>query len=466
MGALVEATSGIDSLPPSSLRLALTEHLVQFLYCLSPAYLSGDEIQELPERWQEWVRLFSENELDRDVLTAWLERTPDHPAANWSRALLNSGALGDADEPPPKIFAVALPLGGKFSAVAESVLSALLSQFYAEPDTQQLRLHILDTDEMDVREILERTRSLGAEVLIGPLLRARARTLVQLYGRGKYPFKLLLLNRPDRRISLPQRAYAYAPSAAREGEQISAHLRHLGVRHPLVLLGRQGWARAQLSVLRDEWGDALRVSPALENNAALTRQVAEALGTRESQQRHRSVQSLLGGRLEFEPRRRQDVDVVVLLLSSDIGRRIVPTLAYNFAADLPVLAASAVLRHSDQEREGDLYGIRTLALPIAVEGIAAANPDWSDAPIDFDDQGWGFTALGIDAWRLARGLHPGRVLRGASGLLRIAADGRVRGHNVWVRYYAGRLSLDHPIWHYPILKGARPENGAHRTTAP
>ena len=62
-----------------------------------------------------------------------------------------------------------------------------------------------------------------------------------------------------------------------------------------------------------------------------------------SQQRARALESATGTSLQYNPRRRQDIDIVYLPVSAQQARSIKPLLAFHFAQDLPVYANSRSL---------------------------------------------------------------------------------------------------------------------------
>jgi len=80
--------------------------------------------------------------------------------------------------------------------------------------------------------------------------------------------------------------------------------------------------------------------------------------------RHRELQRTLGQRLEFEPRRRQDVDFVFLVTKPRQARLLRPQLQFHHAADLPVYTTSHAWPGEISPQEApDLAGLMLPDMP-------------------------------------------------------------------------------------------------------
>ena len=75
----------------------------------------------------------------------------------------------------------------------------------------------------------------------------------------------------------------------------------------------------------------------------------------ESQNRLKRLQQLTTSNLEFTPRRRQDIDLIVLFTNSAQAKSIKPLLSYYYASKIPVYSSSHVF--DGQTKNSDLEGI-------------------------------------------------------------------------------------------------------------
>ena len=146
--------------------------------------------------------------------------------------------------------------------------------------------------------------------------------------------------------------------------------------------------------------------------------------------------------LEFEPVRRQDVDVIFLAANSTQARLIRPQLRFHDAGDIPVSATARIYTgQPDRARNQDLNGIRFPATPWQLEHISK-----SEIP-GFDSIRGGVLgslfALGQDAWNMLQWLElmqmdPDFVFPGQSGFYRSANDTTLQREPAWAEFRRGR----------------------------
>ena len=149
----------------------------------------------------------------------------------------------------------------------------------------------------------------------------------------------------------------------------------------------------------------------------------------ESTARAQSIQNTLGAEVEFEPIRRNDVDVIFLAANVTQGRLMRPQLRFHEAGDIPVYATGRVFSGKpDRASDQDLNGVRFPTTPYELQhGSDEAGSRLSSL------RGGTFTslfALGRDAWNLLPWLDlmrrdPGFHFPGAAGDYRNGPDGKL-----------------------------------------
>ena len=154
------------------------------------------------------------------------------------------------------------------------------------------------------------------------------------------------------------------------------------------------------------------------------------------------LQNTLQMTLEFEPVRRQDVDVIFLAANSTQARLIRPQLRFHEAGDIPVYATARIYSgQPDPARNQDLNGIRFPATPWQL-----AHPRKADIPdlasIRKGTLGSLF-ALGQDAWNLLPWLElmkkdPDFSFPGQSGYYRSANSDTLQREPAWAEFSRGR----------------------------
>jgi len=132
-----------------------------------------------------------------------------------------------------------------------------------------------------------------------------------------------------------------------------------------------------------------------DHSAALERM----LQLDESNARRRQLENTLQMPLEFEPVRRDDIDVIFLAANPNQGRQIKPQLRFHNAGDIPVYASSRIYSGiPDRTADQDLNGVRFASMPLQIESAGMRK---QQMPASL--KGGSFTplfALGNDAWNI------------------------------------------------------------------
>ncbi len=164
--------------------------------------------------------------------------------------------------------------------------------------------------------------------------------------------------------------------------------------------------------------------------------------------RDRIVQLLPRSSVEFTPRRRGDIDFILLIANPSQGRQIKPTLAFYFAEDIPVYALPSIYDGLDnQSANQDLNGIVFTDAPwiLANYDPLKSNAASSLRPAQGPVQR--FRAMGIDSFRLysrLQQLNDQEIssLRGATGVLTMDESGRIHRRLEVARFVNGRATLE------------------------
>jgi uncharacterized protein len=158
------------------------------------------------------------------------------------------------------------------------------------------------------------------------------------------------------------------------------------------------------------------------------RPLRELLKLDASAQRHSAVERALGEKAEFEPRPRDDAELLFVPLGANEARQFAPQLDFFRARDLASYTVSAA--HSGRV-DRQLDGLRLCDMPWVLDGAGEWDAQRKRArdlfPEAMRDQARLF-ALGADALRLIRArdsVAGGRELDGATGKLGLAPGNRI-----------------------------------------
>lgn len=399
--------------------------------------------------WLELARIVKNNATRADALdegiARWRARFPNHPAdlsllvdlrSEWQTTRLKTDRI-----------AVLLPLTGHLGATGTAILDGILAAYHDSPAAHRPSLRVYDVSG-DPGEILSHYRKAvaeGARVVIGPL----DKNAVSILARaGSLPVPVLALNVADDVWPLTG-LYQFGLNPEDETRQVAERT---------VLDGHE---RALVIAPRGEWGDRLarhferrfvelggrvlsitQFDPSTTDHSAI---ISETLLIDHSRARQRQLQSALGRKLQFEPRRRQDIDVVVMIATPQQARSLQPQLRFHYAHDLPVLATSHIYSGiPDPRNDVDLDGITYSDIPWLIEGVNPRPDLHAELQTQLSAASRNqprLVALGIDAYGVLPVLQSieGRRMRydGVTGQLWTDRDGLVHRDLRWLRFQEG-----------------------------
>jgi uncharacterized protein len=390
----------------------------------------------------------------RNGVARWQEDWPRHPA----NLVLEGLPLPDGDVSGfPRHIALLLPLSGQNAAAGSAIRNGFLGAYFAAAteleDEQEIRLYDVNGGG-GAPEAYEQAVTDGAQFVVGPLLRPEVAALA---AQSPLSVPVLTLNYlPDGTIA-PPGFYQFA--LAPEDEAVSAADRALadGHRRAVALVPNNDWGRRMLSSFATAFeaggGVLLEYRDYRPTMQDFSFEIEGLMALTESVQRYQRLRANIGGPLQFDPRRRQDVEFVFLGADAKAGRLIKSQLKFHYAGDLPVYSTSFIYS-MDGRSNSDLNGVMFADTP----WVVAPRPWMSHLPALYDEY-WPnerrlarLHAMGYDAYQLVAELHaagsePMPELSGATGRLYLDAEGRIHRRLAWARFVGGRpvaLETDRP----------------------
>jgi len=384
-----------------------------------------------------------------DRLSDWELRHPSHPAVAGGIVANLQAGIARISEYPPRI-GVLLPLTGPWAEAAAAVRDGLLAAYYErQSPTDRPVLHFYDigADPEQTWAQYQQAVADGMSFVIGPL---RKESVTQLAHATTLEIPVLALNTTESADPTPANLYRFSLAPEDEARQLAEQAHSEGYTHALALLPEGPWGERVLTAFAGRWqalgGELLEVQRFGEDQKALSNDVSALLNIDDSKRRYRNLAATLGEKLEFEPRRRQDADFVVLVALPERARLLRPLLRFHRASDLPVFATSHVYAGSpDAGADDDMNGVRFCDMPWVLsdgDQVAALRQSLDQAMPDRPARFTRFYAMGIDAYKLVPYLPE-----------------LGRGTFQWYRGVTGDLSLDDTRAVHRSLLWAQFENG-------
>jgi outer membrane PBP1 activator LpoA protein len=331
-----------------------------------------------------------------------LPATSDVPASPPATVPASSAAT-----PAESAIVLVLPLD---SAAYGRAAAAVRSGFLAAADAAKVDAKVISHPDGDPLAGFAKARALGAQVVVGPLLRDDLRALS---GADVELPVTIALNQLDDGIPLPERVYVLSLAVEGEGRQLARTVRSRGALTIGIITADNALQRRFASAFVDEW-------------------ILLGGGPPDTFRFERSPESLTALRKDLG---RAALDAVLLAVDgTDVA------LLKSFVGALPSYTSSQVNDGRTPDVQRDLDDIFFLELPWLVDGAEVgkvARASYGNSTLQR------LYALGIDAFRVARlfadGVPEAVEFDGATGHLRLGSARMFGRESQLMRYRAGRV---------------------------
>jgi outer membrane PBP1 activator LpoA protein len=348
--------------------------------------------------------------------------------------------------------ALLLPLTGRQSASAIAVRDGFVTAYYSLPTADRPALHIYDTAQMNVAAALNQATADGAGLIVGPLTREEV-AAAAAYSGPRPP--MLTLNALTGAPAAGNVLYQFALSPEEEARQAARRVVADGNRAGVALVPASDWGRRVLAAFTQELnaagGQLLDSASYDAGSTDYAAPISQVLRINESESRNKRLESVLGTRLTFQPRRRGDVTFIFSPGQAQQERLLRPQLKFYFAGDVPTYATTDAFEpnvNANQDLDGLIFPDAPWMLGGAlVDSVRdATNAAW---PTGGPKRNILF-AFGFDAARLASALRSmppqsgnatSLSVDGLTGHLTIAADGHVLRDLMWAQIRDGQPRL-------------------------
>ncbi|MES2820634.1 MAG: penicillin-binding protein activator [Pseudomonadota bacterium] len=382
------------------------------------------------------------------VIDTWRAQYPQHPAAQRLPEQLNQlKAL--ASQPLTKI-ALLLPEEGPLASVARALRDGFMAAHYEAQQAGQNppAIEIYDSARLtSLDDFYRQAQADGVQLVVGPL---EKNLVKQLGDREQLPLTTLALNYSEAGQEGPPQLFQFGLAAEDEAREVARRAWADGMRRAVVLVPQGEWGDRVLDAFRQSWqaaGGTLVAAEPIAQPVQLAQQIADLFQLRQSEARGKRLQNTLGVPIATQPARRQDVDFIFLAATPQQAQQIKPTLAFQYAGDVPVYATSNLYSASNNQTQYlDLNGIRFCETPWLLQNSDALRQQvvaqWPQAGGSLGR----LYAMGVDAYRLAPRLSqfkalPDSRMEGHSGSLSLNPSQRIERQLPWAEFRDGQVLL-------------------------
>ncbi len=382
----------------------------------------------LSQRLDTWRRLYPNHPVTQKFLDELLER---------SREMSKK----------PSVIAVLLPLSGQFAQAGSAVRDGILAAYYHSPNHQAVHLNIYDVGAHPEQVLSQYNTAVseGAQFVIGPLDKGAVQILAT---QSNLPAPVLALNY----VGPAMNDSVYQFSLAPEDEAVEAANRAWadGLSRMAIIAPEDPLGARMTDAFTTRWTElgGVVAAKALYNpqEADYTTQLEDLLNLADSKARKQHLQLVLGKKLEFTPRRRQDIQGLFVVARPVQGRLIRPQLKFNFAGDLPFYSTSGIYGGiPDAAYDRDLDGVMFCDMPWVIDSPGAQQGERAALQANIPQYGGElkrFVALGVDAYNLVPMLrlmqsYTYERFTGETGTLQLSDDRRLLRQMKWARFKNG-----------------------------
>jgi outer membrane PBP1 activator LpoA protein len=414
--------------------------LWQYLLLLDKRELDALSTYTPNQRLKGWLTLASlYRDGDADItlqaksLEEWQRQWRDHEANKSLPGGLQKLKLA-AQQIPANVL-VLLPTSGALAVVGTTIRDGILYAYWQQQSAglPTPKLTFIDSDPLESDQLVELIKKNNPDVVIGPFNKEKATALAR--QASTLP-KTLLLNVINETIQA-NNIVAFGLNPEDEAAQVADRALIESGSRALVIAPNNALGDRLQTAFIDQWlalGGSISDIGRYEDGRDLSNTIKNALNIDKSEMRKRRLALNTGLSLQFEPRRRQDIDTAAVFGKPQEARSIGPLFAFHYAQDIPLYSSSlAYTGQQDNQADKDLEGLRFNDIPWVLNNNTASLIDTRFKRL---------FALGIDAYKLHQRftlLDPedGMQIQGATGRLSLNNQRRVTRQLDWAVFKNG-----------------------------
>jgi len=380
----------------------------------------------------------------------WQRNYPRHPAD----PVLYAQNLKAGTRLPQELshIAILLPETGPYKAAAYAIKQGIIAAHFNANSRTQLHFYDVITDQQsgvsNVWQQYQQAIAQEASLVIGPLDKKSVQVLAE---SDELSIPVLALNRLSEHVQ-KDNLFQFGLAPEDDAIAVANYAIQQQFQRTVVISPENHWGNRIATAFNEQWlangGILLNHKTYDAKQHDFSQTIQPLLGLETSKQRYQTLKQALAAKLEFEPRRRQDIDFVFIIAKPLKARQLLPQLKFHRSGKLPVIATSqAYSGQENSQQDIDLNGLIINDIPWMFTDSAMDDPIFvslhSHPPENFDRY-LRLHALGADAYQLIPQLNSlsrseELTFEGATGSLSINASGQIQRETRWGQFQKGQL---------------------------
>jgi len=384
-------------------------------------------------------------------LASWKELNPSNPI----RMEIIAALAPQITDEQIKIenIALLLPLSGPFKKPASAIRDGFMANYYAEDSAENkptIRIYNSASKELSLIDTYQRAVSEGADIIVGPL---RKKSVDLLAKSGVIQSPTLVLNRFENEDFYVKNFYQFALSPEMEAQQTAQRAWADGHNRAAIIFPENNWGNRVATAFKEEWeelgGEIVSKNSYKSKKNDFSKPIKALLAIDKSHERKNNLAKLFRTKLNFEPRRRQDIDFIFMAAFPRQARLIPPQLKFFHAGKLPIYSTSHSFSGKiNRKKDRDLNSLIVGDMPWTLTGTKNNNTKmqiyrtWPNKSKQFNR----FYAFGNDAYAVLhylnwlRGNSQSR-LQGQTGNLHMNESNQILRELSWAKFKNGKPIL-------------------------
>jgi outer membrane PBP1 activator LpoA protein len=384
-----------------------------------------------------------------DRLAQWRANFPGHPG-NSSALEISQETAADNSLKPPASIALLLPESGTYAQAAKAIRAGFMAA-YNEPGNNGYRpsIHVYNSDQGAPLFLYNQAIADGADFIIGPL---QKETIQNLADSVTFQVPVLALNH------IPglekNNLYQFGLSPIDDVLALTIQAWQDGHRKAAVFVPDNAQGHRIAGYFEKSWqdlgGNIVESETFKPKETDFSVTIKKLLNLDESEYRYNKIEQLIPG-LKYQPRRRQDIDAVLLNANSFEGRSINPQLHYYQSNPLPVYATASIYSgQSNASLDADLNTIIFCDTPWLLDNsyMGSLSRDAIKETLgSYPDSYLRLVAMGIDTHHLITRIQTLETssYAGATGKLSLVDDNRIQRELTCAKFIDGQAKPMIPI---------------------
>ncbi|WP_198266294.1 penicillin-binding protein activator [sulfur-oxidizing endosymbiont of Gigantopelta aegis] len=393
------------------------------------------------------------------AINFWLQSYPGHQA---NRSFINNIIkTRQASVLNIQHIAVLLPLQGKLAKPAKAIRDGIMASHYKTTLSANIELRFYDTSgDTPIWQTYQQAIDNGADFVIGPLAKSN---LEALSDTSDLSVPTLALNslevasdtnnaNPVLQGSLNKKQkylYQFGLSPESAAQLVAKKARQDGHYYAAIMAPDNVWGQRMNTAFTAQWqalGGVVVDTVAYESKSHdFSKAIKSMLNIDLSEARKREVSRTIGRKLEFTPRRRQDIDMLFMAAFPRQAKQIPLQITYHHGETIPIYSTAHIVSNYQNARQNiDMDGVSFPDMPFL---LGTLNNSASQQNTYQNTLYQRLFALGVDSYQLAPYVdylykNPAESFSGDTGKISINSDGHIVRALPWASFKRGEIRLE------------------------